>query len=73
MENNKMYLTTTEAKAKGLGSVQEQLDRYNSALPGKCIVRFGECAATYYTRYHAEQFARALTLNGTPNQIEEVN
>ena len=67
-----MYLSTTEAKAKGLGSVQEQLDRYNSSLPGKWIVRFGECVNTYYTRYHAEQFARALTLNGTPNQIEGV-
>jgi hypothetical protein len=35
MENNKMYLTTAEAKAKGIGSVQEQLDRYNSALPAR--------------------------------------
>jgi hypothetical protein len=33
MENNKMYLTATEAKAKGLGSTQEQIDRYNAALP----------------------------------------
>jgi hypothetical protein len=32
MENNKMYLTTTEAKAKGLGTVQEQIDRYNRAI-----------------------------------------
>jgi hypothetical protein len=35
MENNKMYLTTAEAKVKGLGSVQEQIDRYNSALPAR--------------------------------------
>ena len=35
MENNKMYLTTAEAKAKGLGSVQEQLDCYNDALPNR--------------------------------------
>lgn len=33
MENNKMYLTTTEAKAKNLPSAQEQIDRYNAALP----------------------------------------
>ncbi len=66
-----MYLTTAEAKAKGLGTVQEQIDRYNAALP-TWVVRFGKCSNTYYTRHHAEQFARALTLNGTDNQIEEV-
>ncbi len=32
MENNKMYLTETEAKAKNLPSAQEQIDRYNAAL-----------------------------------------
>ncbi len=34
MENtqNKMYLTAAEAKAKGLPSVQEQIDRYNRAV-----------------------------------------
>jgi hypothetical protein len=71
MENTKMYLTAAEAKAKGLGSVQEQISRYNAALP-RWIVRFGKSANTYYTRYHAEQFARALTLNGTENRIEGV-
>ncbi len=38
MENNnsnKMYLTAAEAKAKGLGTVQEQIDRYNAALPSR--------------------------------------
>ncbi len=35
MENNKMYLTATEAKAKGLGTVQGQIDRYNAALPAR--------------------------------------
>jgi hypothetical protein len=29
---SKMYLTEAEAKAKGLGSVQEQINRYNSAI-----------------------------------------
>jgi len=27
-----MYLTTAEAKAKGLGSVQEQISRFNGAV-----------------------------------------
>ena len=29
---SKMYLTQTEADAKGLPSVQEQIDRYNQAI-----------------------------------------
>jgi hypothetical protein len=41
MENNKMYLTETEAKAKGLGTVQEQIDRYNAALPKTTYVLRG--------------------------------
>lgn len=34
-------------------------------------VYFGTLAFVYYTEYHAEQFARALTLNGTPCEIRE--
>jgi len=34
------------------------------------IVSFGNCVNTYYTEYHAEQFARALTLNGTAYTLE---
>lgn len=33
----------------------------------KCwYVHFGLCTNRYYTAHHAEQFARALKLNGTP-------
>lgn len=34
------------------------------------LVRFGPCACVYFTRYHAEQMMRALTLNGTPCTLE---
>lgn len=34
------------------------------------LVHFGGVAFTYYTWYHAEQFARALTLNKTPCWVE---
>ena len=30
------------------------------------IVTFGICMSRFYTEYHAEQFCRALWLNGTP-------
>lgn len=33
------------------------------------VVSFGNCRFRYYTRYHAEQFARALLLNGTSCKI----
>jgi hypothetical protein len=33
---SKMYLTTSEARAKGLPSVQTQLDRYNGAVIEAC-------------------------------------
>jgi hypothetical protein len=52
MENNKMYLTTTEAKAAGLGTVQEQIDRYNAAIPKTTYVlrgRSSEGKAFFYT------------------------
>lgn len=29
------------------------------------IITFGRSRRTYYTRHHAEQFCRALALNGT--------
>jgi len=29
-------------------------------------VVFGSCRVVFYTLYHAEQFMRALELNGTP-------
>jgi hypothetical protein len=32
-------------------------------------VRERPAVSVYYTDYHAEQFARALRLNGTPCQI----
>jgi hypothetical protein len=32
MENKKMYLTQAEADAKGLPSIQEQIDRHNRAI-----------------------------------------
>jgi hypothetical protein len=34
------------------------------------VVYFGTCKAVYYTHYHADQFARALRLNGTKFSIE---
>ncbi len=34
------------------------------------IVTFGKCRNVYYTQYHAEQFYRALCLNGTACRIE---
>jgi hypothetical protein len=38
------------------------------------IVYFGtDSKFTYYTSYHAEQFARALHLNGTACRIVEVS
>lgn len=33
--------------------------------PKFCIV-FGLCRKYFYTEYHADQFARALSLNHTP-------
>lgn len=36
------------------------------------IVRFGTSAHRFYTEYHAQQFVRALHLNGTPNSIQTV-
>lgn len=35
-------------------------------------VREEKATAIYYTAHHAEQFARALRLNGTPVTVEEV-
>jgi len=34
--------------------------------PKQWIITFGKSRAVYYTHYHAEQFVRALKLNGTP-------
>lgn len=36
------------------------------------IVRFGKSTSTYYTLHHAEQFVRALTLNGTACRMVEM-
>lgn len=33
-------------------------------------ITFGKSKRVYYTHYHAEQFARALSLNGTPYVME---
>jgi hypothetical protein len=33
------------------------------------VVLFGTSARWFSTRYHAEQFARALALNGTPHKL----
>jgi hypothetical protein len=35
-------------------------------------VEFGGAVRVYYTRYHAEQMVRALTLNGTTCVMSEV-
>lgn len=32
-------------------------------------VSFGNSRRNYFTRYHAEQFCHALTLNGTPHLL----
>jgi len=32
-------------------------------------VYFGSCRFRFYTHYHAEQFQRALDLNGTANRL----
>jgi hypothetical protein len=39
MTTTKMYLTSAEAKAQGLGTPQEQIERYNAALPKRGFVR----------------------------------
>ncbi len=36
------------------------------------VVRFGKSTANYYTIYQAEQFVRALRLNGTACTLEEI-
>jgi len=36
------------------------------------VVSFGKSAVKFYTHYHAEQFARALRLNGTPFRLRVV-
>jgi hypothetical protein len=36
------------------------------------IVRFGRSVRVYRTLHHAEQFARALALNGTPYTLREL-
>ena len=33
-------------------------------------VHFGSLRSVYYTSHHADQFARALTRNGTPWRME---
>jgi hypothetical protein len=37
------------------------------------VITFGKCFRVYYTPYHADQFARALRLNGTPYRLQEVS
>jgi hypothetical protein len=32
-------------------------------------VRIGQTVWWYYTKYHADQFSRALTLHGTPHTV----
>ncbi len=34
-------------------------------MPRTWIIRFGTSERVFYTSYHAEQFCRALRLNGT--------
>lgn len=33
-------------------------------------IKFGMSRRIFYTEYHAEQFCRALALNGTPYTVE---
>ncbi len=39
-------------------------------MRARWIVTFGKCRYAFYTEYHAEQFARALRLNGTAYTLE---
>lgn len=73
------YMSNIDKAIQELGVIADKRDE-RSTWPSniapnqtRWIVRFGKCTATYYTRYHAEQFARALTLNGTDYQIEEIS
>ena len=36
------------------------------------LVSFGLSVRTYYTQYHAEQMARALSLNGTAVTVKRI-
>lgn len=33
------------------------------------LIRFGRCAFRFYAEHHADQFARALSANGTPYTV----
>jgi hypothetical protein len=49
---NTMYLTKAEADAKGLPSVQEQIDRYNKAV--RIAVYHPDCPACLRGRPHSQ-------------------
>ena len=37
----------------------------------KWIIKHGTCRLWFWTDYHADQYARALRLNGTPLTMEK--
>lgn len=37
----------------------------------KWIIKHGTCQLRFWTDYHADQYARALHLNGTPYTMEK--
>lgn len=39
-------------------------------MRAKWVIKFGSSRKVFYTMYHAEQFARALDLNGTEYVLE---
>lgn len=44
--------------------------RKGDTMNTRYIVRFGSCAFSFFTEYHAAQFMRALRLNGTACTVE---
>jgi hypothetical protein len=41
-------------------------------MRAKWLITFGKSERVFYTLYHAEQFARALRLNGTEFTLERI-
>jgi hypothetical protein len=54
---------------KSLNAAMLRIAQHDAENPNwadrKWIVRFGQSENVYYTEHHAEQFMRALQLNGT--------
>lgn len=71
----------THAEYSKKQSLSSPCDRPHMTFGGRCLncgyepkvktwtVAFGQSKNVYYTDYHAEQFMRALTLNGTPHTL----